>query len=131
MARIRTVRPEYFTSLTVASLSIEARLTFIGLWTHADDHGRCIADARLVKAALWPLDDRTVGDVERDVKEIAAVGLIRRYEANGRSYFHISGWVEHQRISHPTKSRFPAPPNGSAMARGHESPSKYVSEGIA
>ena len=67
MARIRTIKPSFFTSLTIASLTPEQRLTFVGLWTHVDDDGRCIYDPRLIKAALWALDERLARDVEEDV----------------------------------------------------------------
>jgi hypothetical protein len=33
MARIRSIKPEFFTSLTIGSLSERARLAFIGIWT--------------------------------------------------------------------------------------------------
>jgi len=39
MARIRTIKPSFFTSLTIADLGLAERLTFIGLWTHVDDEG--------------------------------------------------------------------------------------------
>lgn len=109
MARIRTIKPEFFASLTIAELPLEARLTFIGLWTHADDEGRCVDDARLVKAALWPLDDRAASDVEQDLRVLSEHSLIARYEVGGRRFLQVSGWAEHQRINRPTASRFPSP----------------------
>jgi hypothetical protein len=110
MARIRTVKPEFFTSLTVAGLSVEARLTFIGLWTHVDDQGRCVDDPRLIKAAVWPLDDRISADIERDLKELTESSLILRYKVGERSYLCVRAWDEHQRINRPTKSKLPPPP---------------------
>jgi hypothetical protein len=111
MARIRTIKPEFFTSLTIASLPIEARLTFIGLWTHVDDEGRCVDDTRLIRAALWPLDDRSFGDVEKDLAVLADASLIRRYQAAGKRYLAVCGWQEHQRINRATKSKLPPPPD--------------------
>jgi hypothetical protein len=112
MARIRTIKPEFFTSLTVADLTPEQRLTFIGLWTHADDEGRCVDDARLIKAAVWPLDDRTAADVEADLRALTESSLITRYTLTRKSYIAVSGWREHQRINRPTKSKYPAPEQG-------------------
>lgn len=37
MPRIRTIKPEYWTSEQVLDLSIPARLAFIGLWNFCDD----------------------------------------------------------------------------------------------
>ena len=40
MARIRYIKPEFFDSEQVASVSLGARLLFAGLWTVADREGR-------------------------------------------------------------------------------------------
>lgn len=112
MARIRTVKPEFFTSLTIGDLSLEQRLTFIGLWTHADDEGRCVDSPELIKAALWPLDKRTAEDVADDLRALTEASLIVQYSLNRRRYLAISGWSEHQRINRPTPSKFPSPEEG-------------------
>lgn len=110
MARIRTIKPDFFTSLTVAELSAAARLTFIGLWTHVDDEGRCVDEPRLIAAAIWPLDDSTgAATVERHLEDIERLGLIVRYRVNGRRYLQVSGWDEHQRINRPSESKIPPP----------------------
>ncbi|MFD8545579.1 hypothetical protein [Streptomyces sp. NPDC059649] len=112
MARIRSIKPEFFTSLTVADLTPEQRLTFIGLWTHADDEGRCVDDARLIKAAVWPLDDRTAADIEGDLGALSESSLILRYTLNRKRYLAVRSWSEHQRINRPTASKLPPPPEG-------------------
>jgi hypothetical protein len=109
MARIRTIKPTFFTSLTVAGLTPEQRLTFIGLWTHVDDEGRCVDDARLIKAALWPLDDRTAADIDTDLWALTEASLILRYTLNERSYLAVRNWGEHQRINRQTTSSLPDP----------------------
>jgi hypothetical protein len=119
MARIRTIKPDFFTSLPVAELAVEARLTFIGLWTHCDDEGRCIDDARLIKAALWPLDDRTSQDVEGDLEALSERSLILRYVVDGRRFIAVRGWREHQRINRATLSHYPAP-NGLLTSSDEE-----------
>lgn len=112
MARIRTIKPDFFTSLTIADLTPEQRLTFIGLWTHVDDAGRCVDDPRLIKAALWPLDDRTAADIEIDLKALTESSLITRYTLNRKRYLAVTNWDEHQRINRPTESKLPAPEDG-------------------
>lgn len=108
MARIRTIKPTFFTSLTIADLTVEQRLTFIGLWTHVDDDGRCVYDPRLIKAAIWPLDDRSVAEVEDDVRALTESSLITHYVVSDRSYLTVNGWAEHQRINRPVASKLPA-----------------------
>jgi hypothetical protein len=110
MARIRTVKPSFFKSLTVTALPKPTRLTWIGLWTYADDAGRGVDDARLIKAELWPLDDDyTAKKVEKDMQLLEANGSIRRYVVDGRRYFAVVEW-KHQRIDKPTPSTLPTPP---------------------
>lgn len=109
MARIRTIKPSFFSSLSITELEISTRLTFIGLWTFVDDAGRGVDDARLVKAELWPLDDTyTVKRVERDLCTLAEKGRIERYKAGGRRYLRVMNWSEHQYINRPQPSKFPA-----------------------
>lgn len=108
MARIRSIKPEFFTSLSNADLSIPARLTFIGLWTHCDDEGRCINDARLIKAAVWPLE-RTVRQVENDLAELEKGDKILAYTAAEHSLLQIKEWRSHQVINRPKMSKFPPP----------------------
>ena len=109
MARIRTIKPSFFTSLTVTRASVAARLTFAGLWTHCDDEGRCIYDPRLLKAALWPLDDAIDSlAVAQHVEELRALELVILYELECRRYLQVTNFSEHQRISKPQPSRLPA-----------------------
>lgn len=110
MARIRTIKPTFFRSLTVTELPKPTRLTWIGLWTYVDDAGRGVDDARLIKAELWPLDDDyTAKKVEKDLQLLEANGSIRRYVVEGRKYLEIIEW-HHQRIDKPTPSILPPPP---------------------
>jgi hypothetical protein len=111
MARIRTIKPSFFTSETVTSLeNRDARLTFIGLWTHCDDEGRCLDNARLIRAALWPLDDDVPPEVvDNHLAMLAERSLIVRYAAAGRSLIAVRNWLEHQTINRPTPSKYPAP----------------------
>ena len=108
MARIRTIKPEFFTSLSNSDLSVPARLTFIGLWTHCDDEGRCIDDARLIKAALWPLE-RSAKAVESDLHELEKGYKITRYRGQDTPLIQVTEWRSHQVINRPKASKFPAP----------------------
>lgn len=112
MARIRTIKPTFFTSRTVANLPVPVRLTFAGLWTYADDEGRGEDDARLIKAALWPLDDNiTPKVVGRHLAQLADEGFICRYETSEGSFLHICKFKRHQRVNRPQPSIHPAPPD--------------------
>lgn len=108
MARIRSIKPEFFTSMSNAELSHAARLTFIGLWTHCDDEGRCVDNAHLIKAAIWPME-RSVKAVELDLVEIEKLGKVHRYQGGGKRLLQIVEWKTHQHINRPKSSRLPAP----------------------
>lgn len=111
MARIRTIKPDFFSSLTIDKLSLTAQRTFIGSWCYVDDEGRGLDDSRLLKAAIWPLStEHDSAKVESDLKEIAELGLIVRYEVHGRQYIQVTNWKEHQAVSHPRLSKYPQPP---------------------
>lgn len=110
MARIRTIKPDFFRSASVARLSYRARLTWQGLWTYVDDLGRGRDDPRDIKGQIWSQDDEVTWlEVVADMDELAAAGKLLRYEIAGEKYFLIPSWSEHQKISKPTPSRFPEP----------------------
>jgi hypothetical protein len=110
VARIRTIKPDFFRSDDVAQLSYRARLTWVGLWTYVDDEGRGKDNARIIKGDLWPLeDDVTHKDVEKDLGELSKAGRILRYEIDREKYLLILKWTDHQRIAKPTASKLPPP----------------------
>lgn len=114
MARIRTIKPDFFKSERIdAFKSDTVRLLFVGLWTYVDDYGRGRDDARLVRAEIFPLrDDMTTGEVEKMLVELTEHGVIARYSVGGKRYLHVTNWDEHQRVSRPTESKFPPPEDG-------------------
>jgi hypothetical protein len=129
MPRIRTIKPEFWSSLTVASLEPIEALTFIGLWNMADDEGRFIFDPRLVKAAVHPLrDEVTTTDVMAILSRLEACGLIVMYGAGERTIAAITGWAEHQRPNRPKPSRLPPPP-GTMRDHGSRSDDAVTTHG--
>lgn len=112
MSRIRTIKPEFFTSPTVGDLPLGARLLFIGIWTQADDDGRLVCSEPVLKGQLFPYDEEvSVHDVGAWLEMLCDARLIRQYLVEGKAYLHVCGFAEHQRINRPTPSRLPAPPS--------------------
>lgn len=107
MARIRTIKPEFPQSETVGSLSRDARLLFLQLFTIADDEGRARAASRMLASLLYPYDDDARTLIDGWLDELEAAGCIRRYKVDGDSYLDIPNWLKHQKIDHPSKSRIP------------------------
>lgn len=112
MARIRSLKPEFWTDEKLAGLPREIRHTFIGVISAcADDVGRFKANPRLVKAAVYPLDDElTAPIVGAELEQLAAIGVLQLYTVNGEQYGHVVNWSKHQKIDKATKSRLPEPP---------------------
>lgn len=50
MARIRSIKPEFWTSEQVMALSPLARLAFLGMWNFCDDAGIHPASAKTLNA---------------------------------------------------------------------------------
>jgi hypothetical protein len=108
MARIRTVKPEFWVSEQIVECSTNARLLFIGLWNFCDDAGRHPASIRRIKMEVFPGDAFSDEDVAGWVDELVASGLLCHYESQGKCYLAVTGWDRHQKIEHPTV-RYPGP----------------------
>lgn len=112
--RIRTIKPIVCTSRSVARLSSDSvRLYWERLWMYADDAGRGVEEPRLIKAALFPLDDDKTPEVIAAYQaELEAEGMIVRYWWKGERVFAIPEWHEHQKIDRPKESEIPPPDQG-------------------
>ncbi|WP_426805362.1 hypothetical protein [Stenotrophomonas sp. SrG] len=102
MARIRSIKPEFWSSEQVMECSPMARLLFIGLWNFCDDGGNHVASAKTVKAEIFPGDDIASTDVQRMLDELSSNSLIAFYTNGGKDYLHVTGWKKHQKIDRPT-----------------------------
>jgi hypothetical protein len=116
MARIRTIKPEFWANEKVMNCSRGSRLLFIGLWNFADDTGRLRDSAKSIRAHIFPGDDDINSEIVRGmIDELSGNGLVLKYEVNGEAYLEISGW-NHQRIDKPHPSKHP-PPNSTNVPR--------------
>lgn len=106
MARIRTVKPEFWSSEQVMSCRPLSRLLFIGLWNFCDDGGNHPLSPRTIKALVFPGDDITIDEVSELLGELEGAGLTRSYIVAGKTYVHVLGW-RHQKIE---KKNFKYPP---------------------
>lgn len=113
MARIRTIKPQFFTSEDICRLSAFARLLFQGLWCEADREGYLEDRPFQLKMRLLPVDDCNVDAL---LWELAGAGLIDRYRADdGKDYIRIVTFLEHQR-PHPKEPKSFVPQTGSRRA---------------
>lgn len=96
-----------------SSLSLPARLLFIGMVTNADDDGRLSANPKILKSDIFPLDDEITSiTVESLINEIAkSLKSVCFYEVDGKRYAAFLKWTDHQTIRADRKrdSTIPAP----------------------
>ena len=91
MAKIRGVKPEFWTDEDVVSLSIPARLLFIGMWNFACDNGHLADKSKQLKMRIMPADDVNVAELLRELDEASRIE-----RANGVITIH--GFVRHQKV---------------------------------
>lgn len=104
MARIRTIKPEFFTSEDIVSLSPMARILYIALWCEADREGRLVWKPLTFKLRYLPADDC---DIKALCNEIVERGLVRLY---GEGYAVIPAFGAHQHINpRESASQLPDP----------------------
>ncbi len=119
MARIRSVKPDLFGSYSLASVQIESRFLFIGLFTEADDEGLLIDSPKKLAGAIFPHDEKvTAAKVDRWLSALEGIGSVLRYIAGEGRYLYIPKWLDHQKISHPTPTKLPYPPGVVPMKNG-------------
>lgn|GEM_PF-2272199 len=104
MARIRSIKPDFWTDDTLTECSLSARLLFIGTWNFADDYGNLDRSAKQIKARVFPVDNI---DCEPLIQELLAHELLIEYSVNDRKYLHIPGFTKHQLINRPSKPVVP------------------------
>lgn len=107
MARIRSIKPEFFDDEDIARLTAFARLCFQGLWCHADRAGRIEDRPERLKVRIFPYDKVNIDTL---LDELASGRFIIRYVVDGKRYIQVRSFLKHQRPnSKEAPSTYPAP----------------------
>lgn len=93
MARIRTIKPEFFTSEDIVSLPPLARLLYVALWCEADKEGRLVWKPKTFKLRYFPAD---ACDIDALANSLIEAGLVKAY---GEGLAYIPGFAKHQHIN--------------------------------
>ena len=105
MARIRTIKPEFWRNRDLAGLPEFTRLLAIALLNLADDEGYFEADPRLVRGEVFPFEESS-GRTTVGLRELSSVGYItvvthpKKGDIGMVCNFHA-----HQVINKPTRSK--------------------------
>lgn len=104
MARIRTIKPDFFTSEEVVDMPLHVRLLYIALWCEADREGRLVWRPRTLKLRYFPGDSFDVVDACQHLVDTGHVVLY------GDGLAHIPTFLDHQHINpRESQSTLPAP----------------------
>lgn len=114
MARIRTIKPEFFRHEGLQDLAAKegahVMLVFAGLWGHCDRAGRFEWRPRQLKLDILPFLEFDMGDA---LKVLEEAGFIQSYHVDGKMYGLIPSFADHQRFSGKEaqeKEKHPEPP---------------------
>jgi hypothetical protein len=136
VARIRTIKPEFFTSEDIVSMTPLARLFYVSLWCESDREGRMEWKPVTFKMRYLPGDQC---DVSALAKELIDRGLIVLYTVEGKQYAEIPTFTEHQVINnreasstHPPRDKAPSRTRAPRVkAEGNGKEGKEGKEGSA
>lgn len=115
MARIRTIKPEFFTSEDICALTPIARLLYVALWCEADKEGRLVWKPRTFKLRYFPADEC---DIDALARELVASQLVVPY---GDGLAYIPQFRKHQHINpRESASTLPEPAESDASSTRHD-----------
>lgn len=127
MPRIRYLKPDFFTDEDLGNLPFQTRLTFAGLWVHADKAGRLEYRPKYLKAMIFPYD---AVKIEKEIETLSngksnGKPFVQFYTIENRQYLQIMNWDKHQRPHHTEKESEipPAPPLNTkekGMGKGNQ-----------
>jgi hypothetical protein len=105
MARIRTIKPEFWRNEALSELPEGTHMLAAALLNYADDEGYFNANPKLIQGELFPLRDLSV-TIPCGLTELSRAGYLRLGTGDdGRRYGHIIKFLDHQVINRPTESK--------------------------
>jgi hypothetical protein len=112
--RIRSTKPEFWRSKTIARFDWGTRLVLKGLESYVDDNGVGKDDIPLIAADVFPRDlsgspHETLMQITEAISRLAEAGLVVRYTMDGEDLLYIDRWKDWQYIQHPKAGRFRRP----------------------
>lgn len=109
----RVIKESIKTSSKIDSLTWFEEVLYYRLMVTADDYGCMDGRAVLLKSELFPLKENvTKKAVEDAIDKLASVGLLCKYEVNGKPYLLFPSWAKHQRLRNQHR-KYPEPPENS------------------
>lgn len=105
MARIRTIKPEFFSNESLSALAPATHLLAAALLCYADDEGYFLAHPGLIRASCLPLREDS-GSVPVMIQELSTVGYVEVVTGTeGKLIGRVVKFKDHQVISHARPSQ--------------------------
>ena len=97
MARIRTIKPEFWEDEKIGKLPIPCRLFFIGCWNFADDFGVIKGNAALLKSQIFTYDENLrVSEIKKWIDSLVDARMLVPIIHAEESYYFIRTFRSHQ-----------------------------------
>lgn len=108
MARIRTIKPEFWKHEDLSALPEPTHMLAGALLNYADDEGYFNANVGLIKAECSPLREPSVS-VQDSLNLLVSAGYLQVGTGpDGRRYGRVVTFDDHQRVNRPTPSKIKA-----------------------
>lgn len=105
----RIIKDSICTSDSISKCSWFEEVLFYRLIVNCDDYGRFDGRMAVIKNRLFPLvDGLTTKNVEDAIKKLVSIGLVCRYQAQGKPFLYLPTWNEHQ-VIRAKRSKYPEP----------------------
>jgi hypothetical protein len=133
MARIRSIKPEFWCDEKLSTCDPMTRLVFLGLIGMADDRGRLLDNEKVIDAFIFP---NTLDTARESVANLSRMGRVRRGNtASGQRIVEIVNWERHQKVDKPQlKAALPEivePQEVSAIRESVANESRMAREPVA
>ena len=110
MATSRLIASTIWDDEWFGQLDFFEQTVWIGLFSRcADDQGRILDNAVLIRAALFPYKDVAISEVEAALRKFCDSRRLHRYEVDGKPLIQLVHWWQHQQQQWAQHSRWPAP----------------------
>lgn len=112
MPRNRMIKTEFWDDEKLATISRDARLTYIALWNFSDNYGVVKGHHSWLKNNIYPYDEKLgLETFKKWLLELESLKRIIPFSQNGETYYYIPKFETHQTINRPSLQRNPEPPD--------------------
>ena len=105
MARIRTIKPDFWKHEDLSALPEPTHMLAAALLNYADDYGYFNANVGLIRAECSPLREPSVS-IQDSINLLINVGYLQMFAGiDGKRYGRVVKFEDHQRVNRPTASK--------------------------